>query len=141
MFRRENGLQTALVMALRASGLRAIEEFPLLGSVADVFAIAPSGETAAYECKMSDWRRAISQARRHLPVCDRVYVVMPRRPYAVMPASSFVEGGVGLILVDEAGPSIVVPANSTTGYLIPELHARAVKQFGTRVATFSLVHS
>lgn len=134
MYRDEGTLRDTLVNALQIQGREVAAEFPLLGRLVDVVAFdKDTGCLTAYECKLTDWRRALAQARRHLPACDQAYVVMPKRPYAILPFEPFIDAGVGLILVDDGVCHTLVTATITTDTPFLRLRDRALDHLRSRV--------
>lgn len=73
----------------------ACREVPALGRAIDI-ALEKEGTVYAFEFKMRDWRRALSQARDHRLAADYAYICMPRRALPEALVSGLRESGVGL---------------------------------------------
>lgn len=75
---------------------------PLLGRCVDLVFMRRRVVTTV-EFKLTDWRRAIRQARDHRLGADYAYVCMPPRPVADRMREELAEAGVGLLLYCEEG--------------------------------------
>jgi hypothetical protein len=103
--------------------LRAMEhtrvywEVPILGRVADLVLIQDEVLTT-FEFKMSNWRRAIRQARDHKLVADQAYICMPtRRTISASFRAELARTGIGLAFfpsTTNATFDIVVEAPQST---------------------------
>jgi len=79
-------------------GYRVYVEVPCFSQNIDIVVDGPRGRVAI-ECKMNDWRRGLSQARRHLLAFDYSYVCMPERRITDIARDEFMRTGVGLVFL------------------------------------------
>ena len=89
---------------------------PLLGRCVDLVFIRRRVVTTV-EFKLTDWRRAIRQARDHRLGADYAYVCMPTRQVTDPMREELAEAGVGLVFYSEDGDwpfKIVVRAPRST---------------------------
>lgn len=70
----------------------------------------PYGEFVAIEAKLSDWGRALCQARRYLQYANQAYIAMPVDRVRHIDDVQLRVASVGLIAVDRSGASIVIDA-------------------------------
>lgn len=82
----------------------------------------------AYEAKISNWKRALYQARRYHTFADRVYLVMPiARARRLETRSVLVRTArVGLIGVNDDGTSIKLLRAPASGASVPAIRLRVV---------------
>ena len=98
-------VKSAYARLRRAAGTRAFHEVPLLGRSIDIVYMRGSSLTSV-EFKLSNWRRALVQARDHQLAVDFSYVCMPQRSFTEPMRVAFREVGVGLMFfsMDERWP-------------------------------------
>lgn len=75
-------------------------EVPLLGRCIDL-AYIKGRSLISIEFKLSDWRRAINQARDHRLGADFSYICMPKREITDKMKEEFEKAGVGLVFFQE----------------------------------------
>ncbi len=129
---REAQVVAAVTEWTSRQGMEYSHEFPVLGRVADVFALhSLSGDTLAVECKERDWRKGIRQARVYSVAADHVFIALPSprvTPYALNAIGS---EGFGVLAVTEDGGVVVALAAPPTCAL-PTLKQRTVSMFTSR---------
>jgi hypothetical protein len=77
-------------------------EVPLLGRYVDMIILQKNALTSI-EFKLSNWRRAIMQARDHRLGVDFAYVCMPEREVTKEMKLEFKQAGVGLYFYQQRG--------------------------------------
>jgi hypothetical protein len=127
---REETICVAIVARMERRGYRTHREFPILGKIADVYAVHPrTGVTVSVECKERDWVRGILQARVYQGASDYVYMALPRRRTTTRVLERLMERGIGLIVVDGQGRTRQVLDARRATHLTPALHQRAKQNF------------
>jgi hypothetical protein len=127
---REEAVCVAIVVRMERRGYRTHREFPILGKVADVYAVHPrTGVTVSVECKERDWGRGVLQARVYQGASDYVYMALPRKQPSARVLQTLEERGIGLILVDEQGRTRQVLDARRASHFTPVLHQRAKQNF------------
>lgn len=86
---------SALKRLRKARGTKAFQEIPLLGRTIDLVYLRGSSLTSV-EFKLTDWRRAMMQARDHQLAADFSYICMPTRRLTEPMRLALRESGVGL---------------------------------------------
>lgn len=87
--------------ALVRSGHDVFLEVPLMSRCVDIVAVhRESGNVSAIECKLRDWKRAMTQARSHAIACDSVAICIPHREASAALLESCKSVGVGLMMID-----------------------------------------
>jgi hypothetical protein len=91
-----------------------VEELPFLGKRVDLAGIdGACREIIAIEVKVSDWRRCLWQARQCQLFADYVYIAVWHRFSAAVDRDLLRLVGVGLIIVEEDGACVAVPASAS----------------------------
>jgi hypothetical protein len=99
----EDALVRCTASRLRAErGIHALAEVPIMGRVADL-AFMHDGDLVTMEFKISNWRRAIRQARDHRLAADFAYICMPERQLTGALLSALEANGVGLAFCTPVG--------------------------------------
>lgn len=116
MYTREISLQRDVRHFFEKQGYNTYLEVPSLGRSIDLVYFK-SEEIVAVELKLSDWKRAIEQARDHLLAVEYSYVCLPRRKKTSYLIESFNESPVGLIFAKNNGRYIdleeIIPAEKS----------------------------
>src|SRR5438445_13380118 len=127
---REEAICAAVITRMHRRGYRTLREFPILGKVADVYAVHPrTGVTISIECKERDWVRGALQARVYQGASDYVYMAIPRMRASDRVRAALGEKGIGLIVVDSDGRTREVLNPKRASHLTPSLHQRAKQYF------------
>lgn len=99
----EDALVNCTASRLRTElGIHALTEVPIMGRVADL-AFMHDGALVTMEFKISNWRRAIRQARDHRLAADFAYICMPERQLTGALLSALETNGVGLAFCTPSG--------------------------------------
>ena len=116
-------VSTGAIVWLRQTLVR---EFDYSSGRTDLLALTVTNQVAAFEAKLTNWRKAMNQAWRNTSFANEVYVVLPRecsRP-ALQHRAEFEDAGVGLCLIDEHGVDVVWNSRDHKPVL-PWLHNKA----------------
>lgn len=89
-------VRSAYLRLLKARGTRPYQEVPLLGRTIDLVYVRGSLLTSV-EFKLSNWRRAIAQARDHQLAADFSYICIPPRSLPGPMRIALEDTGVGLL--------------------------------------------
>ena len=130
---RESDVVAAVFTWLEEDGFAPQLEYPILGKVADVFAVASGGgRVVAVECKERDWRRAVRQARLYQLAAEHVYVALPGSCVTEKVSREMAHHGLGLIGVTEDGGVVILLDPRSSQGLMESLRNRAAAQFQKR---------
>jgi hypothetical protein len=118
----ESALYPPVADALAATGYTSWRDVSFLGSWVDLYARNEGGDTIAVELKISDWRRALAQARRLRNGAHVVYIALwapyVHRALTDDARSALVHSGVGLFCVNGACVEKIAPTrNALPRYL------------------------
>ena len=94
----ESEMVQVLYQHFLRQGYRAYLEVPCFSRNVDLVVELPEG-LAAVECKLTEWRRGLIQARHHLIAFDYSFVCLPNRQITNKMRRAFEEEGVGLLLL------------------------------------------
>ena len=128
-FRREVDLERAAEPFLKANGYTYAWQVPIHNRVLDLAAIHACGDTIGIEFKISNWKRALKQARTHRRSLDFVYVCLPGGKYNDKLIEAAREDGIGVLLFDESDGTVreQLPARRSAAQWLPNLDA--VRQY------------
>lgn len=121
-FRYEFDLVAAFAGALGAEGSKNIlafcKEFDYLSGRTDLVGVCKKDMVHAYEAKLTDWKRALHQARRNTCFAHFSYVVMPKIG-RIDPKKrlEFEKCGVGLIVVGSTRPRVAIRAQKQEPFM------------------------
>jgi hypothetical protein len=96
----ERKLVRNIVRYLTKKGYRTAVEVPFLSRSIDIVYRTRTGEIVAIEVKMTDWKRALNQAKYCLLGASRVYICLPERTLMENTRSKIRSMGIGLIHAD-----------------------------------------
>ena len=133
-FRTERECTEHLGLTLAHRGYMVQYEVPFLSGNADLVAIR-GDLVLAFEVKLRDHRKALSQAVKHLLFADRVYVALPAGRTNNLTWEAGERFGIGLVGV---GPGMVIFAESRPSSApSPRQRARVIAGFRERWRTQS----
>ncbi|HSE61132.1 MAG TPA: hypothetical protein VLA88_02460 [Candidatus Saccharimonadales bacterium] len=108
----EYTLQQLFTEYLKSIGFDVHQEVPFLSRSIDVVAIK-GNEICAYELKLHNWRKAITQSIDHLHGVDRSYICMPLKSHISEELICQAQlNGLGLVMYDEENRTLneILPA-------------------------------
>lgn len=105
----ERDAETLLAVHLANAGVR-VERQVRFGSKVVDLVVGVTGQSAAIEVKLHDWRRGASQAYLNGVYFRHSYVAIPTRTAAFLDLDLLEELGVGAIAFDADGYSVVYAA-------------------------------
>ena len=122
-FSKERDLEKAAIPFLRTSGYKFTFSVPLSNRVVDLAAIDEQGNLIGIEFKLSDWKRALTQARRSKNAFDFVFVCVPGGRYTDKLVREASTHGVGVMTFDRVtkGIKIQLPAVRVEQQWLPNL--------------------
>ena len=122
-FSKECDLEKAAIPFLRTSGYKYTFGVPLSNRVVDLAAIDEQGNLIGIEFKLTDWKRALSQAQRSKNAFDFVYVCLPGGRYIDKLVREASTHGVGVMTFDRVanGIKIQLPAVRIERQWLPNL--------------------
>jgi hypothetical protein len=111
---RESQVVDSVVAFVELLGFELVREFPLLGKVADIYAIRRDVDLSlAIECKERDWHRSLRQTMAYQVGADLVFLAMPASQITTNVRREMKQRGIGVISVDGDGTtSVVLPARA-----------------------------
>jgi len=100
--------------ALLRDGYSVYSEVPLMSQCIDIVAVDENSDRVlAIECKLRDWRRALTQVTSHRLACDEVAICLPLVDKRSAPLDQCQQSGVGLLLYDDEADSLTVVVEPT----------------------------
>lgn len=142
----EDSLNDGIADFLRSRCIRYSWQIPILDSRIDFMGVTGSYKVIGVEAKISDWKKAISQAQRYQLCVDLSYVALPMKLAIRIKGkyAHFFESGIGLIGVG-VDTEILIKAKRTDftiaglrGYLLMKSRRRrklAEKRIRLRIAS------
>jgi hypothetical protein len=98
----EHEIVSDVLSRLRAKGVKACQELPLLGRCVDLAYIDEMG-LITFEFKIKDWKRAIRQARDHQLGANFSYICLLERNVTPRLIEELTKTGVGLAFYRDVG--------------------------------------
>lgn len=109
-YKTERDMVLGFCQIIKNKGISFAVEVPYMNRSIDLV-LVEGGKTKAIEFKLSNWKKAIKQAKIHLSGADEVYICLPYRQYSnriddIMPMLE--EYGCGLYLLDSENDRIEI---------------------------------
>jgi hypothetical protein len=122
---REQAVKDAVVSHLSDANYGVVEEFPVLGRIADILAMHATSDTVvAIECKERDWSHALVQARQYQAAVDYAFIALPAARCTAAACDRARTLGIGVLAISEQGTvsELVSSHRSSSHYLGLQSH-------------------
>jgi hypothetical protein len=104
----EFDLEDELVRILADKGLRVVRQVRLGGKQVDVIAEGSEGDLWSIEVKVSDWRRAASQAALNVPYFHASFIALPANERRKLDVGFLKALGVGVLEIEQGSYRVSV---------------------------------
>jgi len=99
-------------------------ELPFYEYRIDLYCFSPAKDiTAAFELKLTKWRRALKQALLYQLCADHVYIALPRKVLRGVDTGLLAKHGIGLLAVGSSGRCEQIIEPLTSRLVLPHYRA------------------